>query len=53
MTIITHPELRTHGNRETGEIHYLINGVEVTKDEYYISWKEYQRKKHDDRPSLC
>jgi predicted thioredoxin/glutaredoxin len=45
--MITHSELRTHGNRETGEIHYLIDGVEVSKEEYYLSWTEYQRKKHE------
>ena len=45
--MISHSELRTHGNRETGEIHYLIDGIEVSKEEYYLSWKEYQRKKHE------
>jgi hypothetical protein len=27
-------ELRSWGNRETGEAHYLVDGVEVTKAEY-------------------
>ena len=37
-------ELRTWGNRETGEIHYLVDGVEVTKNEYYTCWKENQNE---------
>jgi hypothetical protein len=35
-------ELITRGNRETGEIHYLVDGVEVTKAEYERCLAEYQ-----------
>jgi hypothetical protein len=33
-------ELRYWGNHATGEYHYAIDGVEVTKTEYYLAWKE-------------
>ena len=35
-------ELTTWGNRETGEMHYMVDGMEVTKNEYYRCWKESQ-----------
>jgi hypothetical protein len=35
-------ELRSHGNRETGEVHYLVDGVEVSPAEYNRCLKEYQ-----------
>ena len=35
-------ELRSYGNRETGEIHYLVDGVEVSQAEYNRCLKEYQ-----------
>jgi hypothetical protein len=35
-------ELRSYGNKIDGPIHYLVDGVEVTKDEYYTCWKENQ-----------
>jgi hypothetical protein len=35
-------ELRSYGNRETGEVHYLVDGVEVTKSEYDRCLAEYQ-----------
>jgi hypothetical protein len=35
-------ELRSYGNRETGEAHYLVDGVEVSQDEYNRCMKEYQ-----------
>jgi hypothetical protein len=38
-------ELTTYGNRETGEIHYLVDRVEVSKDEYYRCLTEYQKGK--------
>jgi hypothetical protein len=37
------PELRTWGNRATGETHYAINGVEVSKDRYYQAWRADQK----------
>ena len=37
------PELRTWGNRDTGETHYAINGVEVSKDRYYQAWRADQQ----------
>ena len=37
------PELRTWGNRATGETHYAINGVEVGKDQYYQAWRADQK----------
>ena len=37
------PELRTWGNRATGETHYSIDGVEVEKDQYYQAWRKYQQ----------
>ena len=39
------PELRTWGNRDTGEIHYSIDGVEVDKDRYYQAWRADQQAK--------
>lgn len=39
------PELRTWGNRATGETHYAINGVEVGKDQYYQAWRADQQAK--------
>ena len=38
-------ELRSYGNRETGETHYLVDGVEVTKAEYDRCLTEYQLAK--------
>jgi len=38
-------ELITYGNRETGEMHYLVDGVEVTKAEYDRCMVEYQQSK--------
>lgn len=35
-------ELRSYGTKITGPVHYLVDGVEVTKDEYYRCWKENQ-----------
>jgi hypothetical protein len=35
-------ELRSYGNRETGEVHYLVDGVEVSLDEYNRCLAEYQ-----------
>lgn len=37
------PELRTWGNRATGETHYAINGVEVDRDRYYQAWRADQK----------
>jgi hypothetical protein len=37
------PELRTWGNRSTGETHYSVDGVEVGKDQYYQAWRADQR----------
>jgi len=37
------PELRTWGNRATGETHYAIDGVEVSKDRYYQAWRADQQ----------
>lgn len=37
------PELRTWGNRATGETHYAIDGVEVGKDQYYQAWRADQQ----------
>jgi len=39
------PELRTWGNRATGETHYSINGVEVDRDRYYQAWRADQKAK--------
>lgn len=39
------PELRTWGNRATGETHYAIDGVEVGKDQYYQAWRADQKAK--------
>ena len=36
-------ELRSYGNRETGEAHYLVDGVEVTRSEYDRCLTEYQQ----------
>jgi hypothetical protein len=38
-------ELTSYGNRETGEAHYLVDGVEVTKSEYERCLTEYQLSK--------
>ena len=38
-------ELRSYGNRETGEVHYLVDSVEVTKSEYDRCMAEYQQAK--------
>ena len=38
-------ELRSYGNRLTGEAHYLVDGVEVTKAEYDRCLTEYQKGK--------
>ena len=38
-------ELRSYGNRATGEAHYLVDGVEVTKAEYDRCLTEYQLAK--------
>lgn len=38
-------ELRSWGNRETGEAHYLVDGVEVTKTEYDRCLAEYNQAK--------
>jgi hypothetical protein len=38
-------ELRSWGNRETGEAHYLVDGVEVTKSEYDRCMAEYRLAK--------
>ena len=35
-------ELTTWGNLETGEAHYLVDGVEVSKAEYDRCFAEYQ-----------
>ena len=37
------PELRTWGNRSTGETHYSVDGVEVGKDQYYQAWRADQK----------
>ena len=37
------PELRTWGNRATGETHYSVDGVEVSKDRYYQAWRADQK----------
>jgi hypothetical protein len=39
------PELRTWGNRATGETHYAIDGREVGKDQYYQAWRADQQAK--------
>lgn len=36
-------ELRSWGNRVTGEVHYLVDGQEVTKDEYNRCMAEYYK----------
>ena len=38
-------ELRSYGNRETGEAHYLVDGVEVSKSEYDRCLTEYRLAK--------
>ena len=38
-------ELRSYGNRETGEAHYLVDGVEVSKAEYDRCLEEYLKAK--------
>lgn len=38
-------ELTSYGNLETGEAHYLVDGVEVTKSEYNRCMAEYQLAK--------
>jgi hypothetical protein len=38
-------ELRSYGNRATGEAHYLVDGIEVTKAEYDRCLTEYQLAK--------
>jgi hypothetical protein len=38
-------ELRSWGIRETGEAHYLVDGVEVTKSEYDRCMAEYKQAK--------
>ena len=38
-------ELRTYGNLETGEVHYLVDGVEVSQAEYNCCFAEYQNAK--------
>jgi hypothetical protein len=38
-------ELTSYGNRETGEAHYLVDGVEVTKSEYHRCLTEYHLAK--------
>ncbi len=38
-------ELQSYGNRLTGEAHYLVDGVEVSKSEYDRCLAEYQRVK--------
>jgi hypothetical protein len=38
-------ELRSWGNRKTGEAHHLVDGVEVTKAEYDRCMLEYQQAK--------
>jgi len=45
-------ELRSYGNRETGEAHYLVNGEEVTKTEYDRCMAEYQLAKTT-KEQLC
>jgi hypothetical protein len=35
-------ELRSYGSRETGEVHYLVDGVAVSQEEYNRCMKEYQ-----------
>ena len=37
------PELRTWGNRATGETHYSVDGVEVSRDRYYQAWRADQK----------
>ena len=36
-------EFSTYGNRESGEIHYLVNGKEVTEKQYKIALELEQR----------
>jgi transcription termination factor NusB len=38
-------ELRSYGNQETGEAHYLVDGVEVSKAEYDRCLEEYLKAK--------
>ena len=38
-------ELISYGDRSTGEAHYLVDGVEVSKYEYDRCLAEYQRAK--------
>jgi hypothetical protein len=38
-------ELRCWGNKIDGPVYYLVDGVAVTKDEYYRCWKENQTVK--------
>ena len=37
------PELRTWGNRATGETHYSVDGREVSRDRYYQAWRADQQ----------
>ena len=43
--MIINYELRSWGNYETGECHYLVDGVEVTKAEYDRCMLEYKQSK--------
>jgi hypothetical protein len=38
-------ELTSYGNLETGEAHYLVDGVEVTRAEYNRCLAEYNQSK--------
>ena len=33
-------ELRSYGDKINGPVYYLVDGMEVTKEEYYQAWKE-------------
>ena len=37
-------ELRSWGNRVDGPVYYSVDGLMVTKEEYYRCWKEDQQE---------
>ena len=48
--MIVNYELTSWGNRDTGEAHYLVDGVAVTQAEYERCLLEYQSQPITDRP---
>jgi hypothetical protein len=37
-------ELRSYGDKINGPMHYFVDGMEVTKEEYYLAWKENNKQ---------